>query len=139
MRYKVTLLNLKCLVSQEDDGDEVYITLNGKKVWSVQGDCVMHQRPHKPHQMKEIDFAAGRYLSPDGWQPLPDFDPASVVFRGLTGAGNFQVWDHDNFSRDDFFGKILFSENEAGHGHINGVAASDAAHYVVIFEVVAEP
>ncbi len=138
MVYTVSLLNLKCLVSQEDNGDEVYITFNGQKAWSVAGDYAMHQQPRKPHHMKEVDFVDGRYLSATGWQALPNFDPKSVIFAGLTEPGNFRVWDHDNFSRDDYFGVITFSENEAGHGSITGVAARDGAHYVVIYEVLAE-
>jgi hypothetical protein len=136
--YQISLLSIKCLVSQEDDGDEIYITLNGKQVWSVRRHYVMHQQPRRSDQMKEVDFAEGRYLSVDGWKPLPDFDPATVVFQGLTGPSSIQVWDQDNFSRDDYFGKIQISQGEAGRGPINGVAAGDAAHYVVVFEVVAE-
>ena len=138
MAYTISLLNVKCLVAQEYDGDEIYITVNGQKVWSVSGDYAMHHRPTKPHQMKEVDFVAGRYRSTGDWRPLPAYDPAAVVVTGLTEPGQLQVWDHDNFSRDDFFGKIVFSENDAGRGHITGVAARDGAHYVVIYEVVAE-
>jgi hypothetical protein len=98
----------------------------------------MHQQPRKPHHMKEVDFVAGRYLAPDGWQSLPDFDPQTVIVTGLNEPGQLQVWDQDNFSSDDSFGKILFSEQETGRGSITGIAASDGAHYVLVYSVTAE-
>ena len=135
MNFSVRLISLKCLVSQEAEGDELYITLNGDRVWAVQGDYKMHQQPSRPHQIKEVDFVEGRWLLPDGWLPMPQFEASAFVFADLTEPGRIEVWDHDNFSRDDYFGRLLFSENEAGHGNITGVAARDGAHYVLTYRV----
>jgi hypothetical protein len=136
MTYTVHLISLKCVISQEDEGDEIYITLNGQRVWSVWADYKLNQRPSRPHHINEVDFVEGRLLLRDGWQPMPDFDPADFIFTDQSGLGRFEVWDQDNFSRDDYFGNLPFSENEAGHGNITGVAARDGAHYVMTYKVV---
>jgi hypothetical protein len=133
MPYTVRLLSLKCLVSQENNGDEIYLTLNGQTVWSVTGDYALHQQPRLPHQIKEVDFVQGRWLTAKGWETIPDFDVAQFVFGGLTGENRFEVWDQDNFSRDDYFGIALFAEDDIRTGQITAVAARDGAHYVLTF------
>ncbi|MBZ0302349.1 MAG: hypothetical protein K8J31_21555 [Anaerolineae bacterium] len=138
MTYTVKLIGLKCLVSQEDDGDEIYLTLNRELIWAMPGDYVMHENPQRPNHVKEVDFVAGQLLTSKGWQPIPAATLGASVFGGRSGRSEIEVWDHDNFSRDDYFGKITGSENEIGHGHITGVAAQDAAHYVLTYEILAE-
>lgn len=138
MTYTISLLSLQCLVSQEDDGDEIYLTLDDQKIWSVPVRYTMHERPNRPHHIKEINFVAGSFLTQQGWQPMPDFEPTDYMFAGRTGNSEIQVWDHDRFTSDDYFGHMIVSEQDAGRGHITGVAANDAAHYVLTYEVVAE-
>lgn len=135
MTYTITLVDLKCIVSQEVNGDQIYLTLNGERIWSMPGAYTMHQQPDQAHQVKELNFVTGQMLTQAGWQPIPDFDSSRLLFAGLTGRSRIEIWDHDNFLSDDYFGSIRFSENEAGHGRISGVAARDAAHYVLTYEV----
>ena len=135
MTYTVHLISLKCLISQEFEGDEVYITLNGQRVWSVQGDYKLHQTPSQVHHINEVDFVEGRLLLRDGWQPIPEFEPTDFIFTGQSGHGQFEVWDEDNFSSDDYFGKLPFSQSEVGRGNITGVAARDGAKYVLTYRV----
>ncbi len=33
MQYKLTLLNLNCYLSAEDDGDEIYLKHQGERIW----------------------------------------------------------------------------------------------------------
>ena len=138
MSYSLKIIALKCITAQEDDGDEIYITLNGETIWSVSGDYKMRDSRQQPHHIRQVDFVEGRYLLPDGWEPIPDFDAADYIIRGLNGSAHLDVWDADQFSRDDHFGKITFSENEAGRGPITGVAVGGGAHYVLTYEVVAD-
>ena len=138
MPYTVSLIALKCEISQEDNGDEIYVLLNKQPVWSVNGDYKMHQRPGEPHHIKEIDFVEGRWLLRDGWQPIPDFDPMEVIFTGQALPGVFQIWDHDDFSRDDHIGDIPFGRSEAGRGQITVAAVGDGAHYLLVYELVLE-
>ncbi len=139
MTYTISLISLQCLVSQEDNGDEIYLTLNGEKIWSVPRRYAMHEQPNRPHHIKEVNFIAGSFLTQQGWQPMPDFEPIEYQFTGLSGKSEIQVWDQDNFSRDDYFGHMLITDSDAGRGHITGVAANDAARYVLTYEVVSEP
>lgn len=138
MPYTVSLIALKCEVSQEDNGDEIYVLLNGQRVWSVAGDYKMHQQPQKAHHIKEIDFVNGRWLLRDGWQAIPEFDPLDYIFTGQPLPGQFQIWYQDDFSRDDYLGHIPFSEREAGRGQISGVAAGDGANYILTYQLVLE-
>jgi hypothetical protein len=136
MSYTVRLISLKCITSQEDDGDEVYLTLNGEKIWSVTGDYKMRDTRQHKHHIREVDFVDGRYLVRDGWESIADFQAEAYTIGGLSGPSHLDVWDADQFSRDDHFGKLTFSENEIGHGHISGVAANAGAHYVLVYEVI---
>ncbi|MBZ0294355.1 MAG: hypothetical protein K8L99_17465 [Anaerolineae bacterium] len=134
--YTVQLLWLKCVQSQENDGDEIYIKFNGRKVWSTWAQK-MHSHPTGIH-FDEINFESGRLHQQAGWTPMKKFDASAYRFSGLSGDSMFEVWDANRFLPDDFLGRTPVRAADAEHGHIQAVCARDGAHYVLTYQVLLE-
>jgi hypothetical protein len=134
MPYTLRLLTLECIQAQELDGDEAYITLNGRKVWSAGRDKMSHDLSHA-HRCSEVDFAGGRKLTHEGWISISPFDPGAFIVTGLSGGTVLQLWDDDLLTRDDLLGETPISEADIGHGHIRVVFTRDGARYRLTYQV----
>jgi hypothetical protein len=134
MAYTLRLLTLECIQAQEIDGDEAYLTMNGRKVWSVGRDRMSQDLSHA-HRCSEVDFAGGRKLTHEGWITMSPFDPGEFIFGGLSGTMVVQLWDDDRLTRDDLLGETPISEADIGHGHISVLFTRDGARYRLTYQV----
>jgi hypothetical protein len=134
MAYTLRLLALECQQAQEFDGDEAYLTLNGKLVWSAGRDKMSHDLSH-PHLCSEVDFVGGRKRTHDGWASISPFDPGAYIFTGLSGTAVVKLWDDDLLTSDDLLGETPISETDIGRGHISVLFTRDGARYRLTYQV----
>lgn len=110
MKYKLTLLSLRCYLPDESDGDEIYILMNGDKVWP----------------------AKDKYLT-----VLEETTSLNVSFDIEKGDSfDFELWDHDTLSRNDLLGKLSIVANSHGK-FINdfGKTGEDNSRYGLEWEI----
>lgn len=125
MSYTLRLLSLECMQAQELDGDETYLMLDGRQVWSA-GDYKMSSTLTTADRCSVVDFAAGRVLTRSGWI---DVEQAALVFPGLAGEVLLQLWDSDALTTDDLLGEAPISETDIGRGEISVLFTRDGGRY----------
>jgi hypothetical protein len=135
--YRLKLIRLECLASHEVDGDEVYLTLDGARLWTAHPDKASHHAEHS-HQVSEFDFAAGRKRTRAGWELMTPFNPGDFVVRGLTTTARLQLWDADPLTRHELLGETPIRAADAGHGNISIVFQRDGGHYRLTYAVELE-
>ena len=89
MKYKLKLLNLKCYLSEESDGDEVYLKSNGQKIWPVDA---------KYSATKEESTSINLDLN---------------IQKGDTM--DIELWDYDLLSANDHLGSLTIHAEAHGH------------------------
>lgn len=134
MAYTLRLLTLECMQAQELDGDEAYLTLDGRKVWAAGREKMSYDLAH-PHRCSEVDFAGGRLLTHEGWISMSPFDPGTFIFTGLSNTTVVQLWDDELLTRDDLLGETPISEADIGHGHISVLFTREGARYRLTYQV----
>ncbi len=137
MSYTIHLLELECFKAQELDGDELYIRLNGNKVWESHPDKMSHILDRSV-SVSHFDFAEGRKLTERGWLLLPSYQPDHYVFSGNQGEAVLQLWEADSLTRDDLFGQAPIDASQASGGKISVVFQRLGAHYRLTYKVEAE-
>lgn len=79
---KIQLKSVKCTVPDESDKDEMYLKMNGEKIWPLQG------RYHRLDADDQVDIALELDV-PEGWTEV-------------------ELWDYDFISRNDLLGVFKF-------------------------------
>jgi hypothetical protein len=134
MAYTIRLVGLECFKPQEIDGDEIYVTLNGEKVWEARPDT-MNSVLERDENVSHFDFAEGRKLTSDGWVSMPGFQPEQVTFALDVGAAALELWDADLLTRDDLLGEAGIDAGQASGGSISLVFQRLGAHYRLTYRV----
>jgi len=134
--FTLKLVLLECFQAQELDGDEIYIKLNDRVIWTwkTAHERFSHDTTH-PHTIDKLDFAQARKHGANGWASAT-IDPEAYVFNGLTGGAVLELWDADTFRRDDLIGRAPVSPSDGGHGAISVVIQGDGAYYRLTYEVI---
>lgn len=134
MSYTLRLLSLECMQAQELDGDEVYLTVDGRQVWSA-GRYKMSSVLTAVDRCRQVDFAGARVLTREGWVSV---EQAALVFPGLAEDVMVQLWEGDTLTSDDMLGETPISENDIGRGEISVLFTGDGANYRLTYRVEAE-
>jgi len=134
MAYTIKLIRLECFEAQEIGGDEIYIKLNGEKVWEAAPDKMSAQSNHEGW-VSQYDFAGGRKQTRLGWLPLTPYNAELFVFRNEEGGATLQLWDADRLTRDDLIGEATIDESQATGGNISVVMQGSGAHYRLTYRV----
>ena len=140
-RHLLQLVSITCKQSQERDGDELFIRVDGQTIWSIQkAGRKMHHEPRRNREVSVFDFKNCQMRHTDGWRPTDKYEPADFRFHGLTGPIEIEVWEEDKLFRggNDLFGKVLISAARAGQGVVEAVLQAGKAVYVLAYEVVHE-
>ena len=137
MAYTIRLVGLECFKSEEIDGDEIYIKLNGKQVWEAHPEKMSHLLDQNV-SVSHFDFAEGRKLTSRGWVLMPSYQPESYVFKGQSGDSVLQVWDADSLTSDDLLGQSPVDASQSSGGNISVVFQVMGAHYRLTYKVEAE-
>ncbi len=136
MTYTIKLVGLECFKAEEVDGDEIYVKLNGAKVWEAQPDK-MSYAVTESHHVNQFDFAGGRKHTRDGWVPLMPYNPGAFVFKDQSGDLVLQLWDADLLTSDDLLGQTPIDASQASGGNISVVFQRAGAHYRLTYKVEA--
>ena len=134
MTYTIKLVGLECFKAEEVDGDEIYIKLNGKKVWEAAPDK-MSARPEHDDWVSHYDFEGGRKQTGVGWVPLAAYNPHEFEFKNQSGDSVLQLWDADVLTDDDLLGQTPIDQSQASGGHISVVFQRVGAHYRLTYKV----
>ena len=108
------LRQLFCYFYEESDGDEVFLKINGKKVWPVD---------KRWHHMK--DETVELNLEIPGFQVNDKFD--------------LEVWDFDYLSPNDYMGKMTMLMDKPGGPYTTDMQLADPdqiARYSVTWEII---
>ena len=134
--FTLKLLLLECFQAQELNGDEIYIKLDGRVIWTwkTNHDRFSHDIS-RPHTIDQFDFANGRKHGADGWQDA-GIEPQAFVFNSLSGSAVLEVWDADTLMRDDLIGRAPVRATDGGHGAIAVVIQGEGAYYRLTYEVI---
>ncbi|MEQ8676087.1 MAG: hypothetical protein RLP44_31795 [Aggregatilineales bacterium] len=120
-KYTLRLLSLRCEQSQEADGDEIYLNLNGDTIFSWEK--IERKFYHKIKSDKHItafDFRSCKFTTMQGDVPTAAYTPDDFIFKDMDAPIVFDLWesDRDEMFRgdDDHLGQLAISEEsiEAG-------------------------
>lgn len=128
------LISLECLLAQEFDGDEIYLRLNGEKVWGVDRHSHMSQNLAKSHCYDIMDFANGRRHGAAGWEPIPSFQAGDLTWT-FDGEAVVEIFEEDSFSSDDLIGRQNVTSKDADHGTITVHFEREGARYALTYRV----
>ncbi len=110
MQYKLRLLNLKCYLPDEADGDEIFIKSEGKKIWPVDEKYITTNKESVAIGL-EFTITKGDSIS-------------------------YELWDHDLLSANDHLGSLLITAEAHGQ-FINDFAkqGKDQSKYALEWEI----
>lgn len=110
----IKILHLNCFITDELGFDELYLKLNGEKIW--------------PQDHKYKPVKAGR-------------TKVNVKIKNLNPNKrlDFEIWDYDYFSADDLLGKVPVFIDEPGGPYttdmIPNSPESQKAKYTIVWEI----
>ncbi len=134
--FTLRLMLLQCFRAQELNGDEIYIKLNDRVIWTWASSRIRFSHDlSRPGVIDRLDFAGARQHGAQGWQPVPDLDPNAFVFPSLSGTAVIELWDADTLTSDDLFGRTPIRPIDAGRGDINVVFEDLGARYRLTYQV----
>lgn len=110
------LSSITCMVPDESDKDELYLKLNGRKIWP---------KKSKYHRIDTDETVK-----------------INMRFRVTEGRIALEVWDYDLASKDDHLGTFFFAvKNKSGRYSelmTNNMEVSEHASYLLNWEIEAE-
>jgi hypothetical protein len=112
-KFTVRLMSLRCVMAQEEEGDEVLIFANGSLLWSP-GGAQMIEVPALKHHVVEFDFANRRKLTVNGWVPFEDFDSTTTSLEDQSEPVIIQLRERDMLLGDDVLGEVNVSTANKG-------------------------
>lgn len=111
--FTVRLVSLRCVMAQEEDGDEVLIFANKTLLWSP-GGAQMIEVPSLKHHVVEFDFANRRKLTTGGWVPFESFDSTTTSLEDQTEPVLIQLRERDMLLGDDVLGEVSVTAASKG-------------------------
>ena len=110
MNYKLKILNLKCYLPDESDGDEIYLLRDGKKIWPTDAGYMHIDSENTPIG---LDY---------------------VIQKG--DRINIELWDHDKLSANDHLGNLTIKADAHGN-YVNEFTkqGSDQSKYALQWEI----
>ena len=110
MQYKIKLLNLKCYLSDEADGDEVYLKANGQRIWPVDGKYIVPKEENVPINL-QLNIQKGDSME-------------------------IEIWDYDLLSTNDHLGSLTIHAEAHGQYENDFVKrGNDQSKYALEWEI----
>lgn len=135
--FTLHLEGLRCVTAQEADGDEIYLMVDERQVWSV-GTRRMTDQPADAEQISEVDFVNGRWRTLNGWESFPNFEAGEFVIPVQGEAARIELRERDLLLGDDVIGGANVMPEDAGRGQIQLAFTAEGAHYMLMYRVSAE-
>ena len=109
MIYKLKLLKLYCYLPDEADGDEIYLLMNGERVWPVNE---KYRTITEQETRLDLPFEINKGDSLD-----------------------FELWDFDALSKNDLLGKLTIVASAHGNYKSDFVkTGADQSKYALEYE-----
>ena len=134
--FTLQLVSLRCLTAQEDDGDEIYVNVDDRTVWSV-GTLRMTDRLSDDEQISEIDFVHGQVHTRNGWQAMQTFDGDDFRVAVTADYARLQLCERDMLLGDDLLGEAVITAADGERGKIQLAFTAEGAHYTLTYQVTA--
>ncbi len=115
MKQKIKLSKIHCTLPDEIDKDEMYLKMNGEKIWP------------KGSIYYRVDTG--------------DVAPVDLTLEVQQGWNEVELWDFDYLSRNDFLGKFRFKVDNNPGVYTNTmelVEKNSTASYVLDWEILNE-
>lgn len=110
MKYKLKILNLKCYLPDEKDGDDIYLMSVGNKIWPSDKKCIT---------ITDEDTAIGVDISIDKGDRIP-----------------VELWDHDKLSKNDHLGSLVIEADSHGQFVLEFTkTGGDISRYALEWEI----
>lgn len=110
MQYKLRLLNLKCYLSDESDGDEVFLKSEGKRIWPTETKYKTVTEETTPLNI-EMEIEKGVKIPID-------------------------LWDYDALSANDHLGSLVILADAHGSYALDfRKTGHDKSRYAIEFEI----
>lgn len=132
--FTLQLVSLRCLTAQENDGDEIYIHMDGRTLWSV-GGLRMSNRLENNQQVDEVDFVHGQLHTRDGWVAMQTFNGDDFRLDINAEYAQLQLRERDLLLTDDLLGEAVVTAGDVGRGKIQLAFTAEGAHYLLTYEV----
>lgn len=129
------LISLRCITAQENEGDEIYINVDGRTVWSV-GELRMRERLENDQQVDEVDFVHGRLHTRQGWIPMQTFNAEDFRIEFSGERARLELRERDLLLGDDRIGDVEIFSADSAHGEIQLAFTAEGAHYVLRYRVM---
>jgi len=113
----IRINTIHCYMHEETDGDEVFLKLNGKKIWP---------EGEKYFEMKEQTQAVNLVV-----HDLP-----------VNQMAELEIWDYDFLSPNDLLGKIKMMIDKPGGPYTSDMQLTDEkqmARYAIVWEILRTP
>ncbi|MFF1698119.1 hypothetical protein ACFVXC_31630 [Streptomyces sp. NPDC058257] len=107
MGYQVKFYQLRCIETEDNGEDELWVDFRGQRVWG------------------RGDINNGQVINVNN-------GPFSLV---NSGADVVSLWDQDDFDPDDHLGDFHISPAVSGRGEQVAEFRGDGAHYTLTYEV----
>jgi len=132
--FTLQLVSLRCLTAQENDGDEIYVHVDGRTLWSV-GTLRMSDRLNDDEQIDEVDFVHGQLHTRNGWQAMHTFEGDDFRIQVTADYAHLQLRERDMLLGDDLLGEAVVTAADAERGKIQLAFTAEGAHYTLTYEV----
>ena len=111
IHYHLHIKAIHCHIPDEADADEVYLKLDGKKIWP----SAKYQSMQSGREEVELEY---------------------LVEKG--GVHTIEVWDHDNFSRNDLLGTLKVDTSSSGGPYMGEVKPhkGSQSRYSIEYEIL---
>ena len=139
MGFTLHLLTLDCHASQEMDGDEIYMKLNDKIIFSWKGMGRKFSDSIKNSKLvDQYDFRIAKARAVEGMVP-GDYQPSDFVIQTDDASLKIELWESDEgeFMRgeDDFLGEIIVYADEASQNEVTKVFQRKEVDYQLTYRV----
>ena len=132
--FTLQLVSLRCLTAQENDGDEIYMVVDDRTLWSV-GTLRMSDQLSDDNQIDEVDFLHGQFHTRNGWQAMQTFDGDDFRVQVTGDYAHLQLRERDMLLGDDLLGEAVVTASDAERGKIQLAFTAEGAHYMLTYQV----
>ena len=132
--FTLQLVSLRCLTAQENDGDEIYMVVDDRTLWSV-GTLRMSDQLSDDNQIGEVDFLHGQFHTRNGWQAMQTFDGDDFRVQVTGDYAHLQLRERDMLLGDDLLGEAVVTASDAERGKIQLAFTAEGAHYTLTYQV----
>ncbi len=139
MGFTLHLMTLDCHASQEMDGDEIYMKLNGEIIFTWKGVGRKFSDSIKNSDLvDQYDFRIAKARAVEG-MVAGDYQPSDFVIQTDDASLKIELWESDEgeFMRgdDDFLGETVVTAEESSQNQVTKFFKRKEVDYELTYRV----